>query len=286
MLFLFLPSVALGAPDDVQKRFKAMKKAYKANDMTAYGDALRSYLREVDNGDADVAFMYAMYLSDLGDATSAETLRWANVAIANRHQWPDQAYAMRLQPLYKRRIEASLVLWKDAVENYQTNRTDENWRRASQYQRLSSHYFRISNKCVLDGDCGPYFTVEVDETPLCDEIDPDQVTNEASVGRLDIATVACLEALGSSQAAMRRWVRDVLLDNAEGNESIPVWTRLVDWHLGAFDNHDVDILVGYVRQLDQQGETAAEATEKWALEALKLPSVPDDLQTELRAILR
>ncbi len=285
-MFLLIPSMAFGAPDDVQERFKAMKKAYESNDMTTYGEALRSYLRDVDNADADVAFMYAMFLSENGEEASAETLRWANVAIANRHQWRDDVYTMRLQPLYKRRIEATLVLWKDAVTQYEIERTDDNWKRASRYQQLSSHYFRVSNKCVLSGDCGPYFAVEVDETPLCETIDPNRVATEASVGRLDISTVACLEGLGATQPTMRRWVRDILLDNAEGNESIPVWTRLVEWHSEAFGRHDLDILMGYVRQLSARGETSTQVKEEWVLEALKLPDVPADLQAELRGFLR
>lgn len=114
-----------------------LANAEAAKDSAEWERLMRRHLDEIDQSDPDLCFKYAAWLSRQGLGRAAAVIRWAEVALENKHRWTGATYKSRVYSLLKLRAEASSRLWQAAETAYATGEhTPEDEARAN---RLRGH---------------------------------------------------------------------------------------------------------------------------------------------------
>lgn len=231
--------------------------AWEARDLRAYDALLRRHLTSIDPTDADIAYLYARYLGDLGPQLSEEVLRWSSVAISNRQQWPDNVYGTRLKIAYDLRIEATLLLWKEALEDFSLAPSDEGMAEVEKYRTLARGYLAESGPCLAEGHCGPEYQVTVEAGTLCPELDPVLVKGKAQLGALEEGERACLMAMHDDPFASKRRLQSLLLADATAARDPARWQELITWYEQSFGIPNAAFDLGYAELLAEGGTEAA-----------------------------
>lgn len=102
-----------------------MADAWAKGDQHRWEGIVRRHLNEIDRSDADLCFKFAKYLSERGPEYSDETMKWAEVALENRHQWTGDVHVSRVNSLYKIRAYASQMKWQYLEEQYAKEPSEE-----------------------------------------------------------------------------------------------------------------------------------------------------------------
>ena len=78
-----------------------------------WNQLMRRHLEDIDRSDPDMCMQYGVFLFKRGDDME-ETIRWANVALENKHTWSGKTYVSRVNNLLRLRAEAAYRIWNDA----------------------------------------------------------------------------------------------------------------------------------------------------------------------------
>lgn len=102
------------------------------NDRAEWERLVRRHLEDIDRSDPDLCFKYAAWLARQGTGRAQSVIRWADVALENKHRWSGETYKSRVNSLLKLRAEAATKLWQAAETEYTTGEhTPENEARAN-----------------------------------------------------------------------------------------------------------------------------------------------------------
>lgn len=102
------------------------------NDRAEWERLLKRHLEEIDRSDPDLCFKYAAWLARQGPGRAQSVIRWADVALENKHRWSGETYKSRVSSLLRLRAEAATKLWQAAETEYATGEhTPENEARAN-----------------------------------------------------------------------------------------------------------------------------------------------------------
>lgn len=102
-----------------------MANAYSKGDTKGWEKLAKRHLEEVDQSDPDIAYKYALQLAKGGAPRANGTIRWANVALENRHVWTGDTYTTRVYSLYKLRAVAAQSLWEAAEKEHAATPSDD-----------------------------------------------------------------------------------------------------------------------------------------------------------------
>lgn len=95
-------------------------------DDAAWLSLAERHLEEIDRSDPDICFKYALRLSRGGLEDAEEVLKWADVALENKHVWEGPLYTSRVYNLYRLKAETALRMWNDAEQDYVADRNSDN----------------------------------------------------------------------------------------------------------------------------------------------------------------
>jgi hypothetical protein len=88
-----------------------MADAWAKNQPHRWEAAVRRHLTEIDRSDADLCYLFSRYLSRTGPDGSAETIRWADLALENAQQWEGETHTKRVFELYRIKAIAAQTKW-------------------------------------------------------------------------------------------------------------------------------------------------------------------------------
>jgi hypothetical protein len=100
------------------------------------------HLEDIDRSDPDLCFKYVLVLSRLGVEDGEEVLRWADVALENKHMWEGPMYMSRVFNLYRLKTETAQRLWHDAEADYIESRSPEDEEIAEKYRGMAKNFAR------------------------------------------------------------------------------------------------------------------------------------------------
>jgi len=83
------------------------------------------HLDEVSQGNPDLCYKYALYLSKKGPARAYDVVKWAELALENKFFWHGELFKTRVYTLYKVRATAAMEIWNAAERDYAENPTEE-----------------------------------------------------------------------------------------------------------------------------------------------------------------
>lgn len=100
---------------------------------------VQRHLEDIDRSDPDLCFKYALELSRNG--RSLGVIRWADVALENKHRWQGATYKKRVFDLHRLKAQAANALWTAAEKEYATGEhTEENRAKAEKYRAMTKDY--------------------------------------------------------------------------------------------------------------------------------------------------
>lgn len=92
--------------------------AYAKAKMHRWEAAMRRHLTDIDRSDADLCYIFARHLARQGPDRSIETIRWTELALANKGKWEGQLRRDRVYALMRLRAIAAQQRWYQAEKHY------------------------------------------------------------------------------------------------------------------------------------------------------------------------
>lgn len=92
--------------------------AYAKGKMHRWEAAMRRHLTDIDRSDADLCYIFARYLARQGPDRSAETIRWAELALVNKGKWAGRLRIERVYALMRLRAIAAQQRWYQAEKHF------------------------------------------------------------------------------------------------------------------------------------------------------------------------
>jgi hypothetical protein len=249
----------------VRMSFVLIVDAYAKREIKRYVEMVERHLGSIHTTDADVAYLYALHLSEAGPAMGEEVVRWANVALANRNQWLEnhRTYRVMVRSLYNIRNESSMERAILAKKWYRAEATPESQRRLEQYQKRARYYLAVSGPCLVQGDCGPHFVVEVDEqTAECEELD--HLERKAKANTITDEEVDCLKWRYPKTGSRKARILSILAAWADKADEAPTWEALMSWHRNETGYDSAWLAYRYADHLGKKGELYALEVIRWS----------------------
>ncbi len=100
------------------------------------------HLEDFDRSDPDLCLKYALRLSRGGIEDAEEVLRWADVAMENKHVWEGPLYMSRVYTLYRLKAETADRLWHDAEQDFVEDRSETSSAAADKYRGMARNFAR------------------------------------------------------------------------------------------------------------------------------------------------
>lgn len=249
--------------------FVLIVDAYVSRDLTRYGQLMERHLAQYHTTDAEVAYLYANWLWRDRGPTDA-VLQWAKVALDGRRRWlANRAnYDRMVRALYDMLVQVSMERALAVEQEVGPNPSPEAQARLEAYRRHAKYWLVIAAPCLHDGECGPYFEVEVEGWAPCDDLVAMDVL--AKRGQLSDAHWTCLKSSFRKTAAPKRRILDVMATQADAVPEGAAWDDLLAWHWNVAGVEDPELAYRYAAYLSRQGGGSVEATEilKWSAVAL------------------
>lgn len=104
---------------------------------------MHRHLEDIDRSDPDLCLRYAAYLHKTRDVELAEdAIRWAGVALENKHIWDGDAYVKKVSGLHRLRAEAAHRLWVSAEKARAADPNPDSDRMAREFRGDAKSYSR------------------------------------------------------------------------------------------------------------------------------------------------
>jgi len=111
--------------------------AHARSDVALWETRVVRHIEEIDDSNPGLALRYAMHIWLAEEPDAAGTLRWADVALANRAAWTGDVYNDRVYSAFKLRCAASQRLWREAEDAKGESAEDEKSSMASRQRKLT-----------------------------------------------------------------------------------------------------------------------------------------------------
>ena len=102
-----------------------MTNAYSSWNMAKWERLIKRHLDEVDRSDPNLSYKYAQYLKKQGVGRAQGALRWADVALEQKHLWSGSNYVNKVYQLYKLKATVAQKLWMAAEKKHQAGPTPD-----------------------------------------------------------------------------------------------------------------------------------------------------------------
>ncbi len=136
----------LGLEDQQTERSRMsrmlMADAWAKGDPHRWEAALRRHLESIDRSDADLCFIFAVWLASRGPEEHEEALRWTRAALENAHQWEGERRVDRMDALHRVNAFASLSMWLRAEERALTAPTPEHRQQTGYWRNKTKNLAR------------------------------------------------------------------------------------------------------------------------------------------------
>jgi len=95
-----------------------MADAYAKKNDDRWETIVRRHLNDIDRSDPDLCYKFSVFMSKKGPQSADEVMKWADVALENKHVWDGSQYVKRVSSLYKVKAVAALRKWEWMEEEY------------------------------------------------------------------------------------------------------------------------------------------------------------------------
>ncbi len=103
-----------------------MKDAWSKGNPDRWEGIVRRHLDDIGRADPDLCYKFARYLSTYkGSDAFEETMKWADMALANRFIWEGDLHVKRVYALHRVKTLAAHRLWEDIEGRYVAGPTEE-----------------------------------------------------------------------------------------------------------------------------------------------------------------
>ena len=92
--------------------------AYAKGKLHRWEAAMRRHLTDIDRSDADLCYIFARFLAEQGPERAGETIRWAEIALANKERWVGPMRTERVYALLRLRAIAAQQRWYQAEQHF------------------------------------------------------------------------------------------------------------------------------------------------------------------------
>ncbi|MGC6492345.1 MAG: hypothetical protein ACON5B_05835 [Myxococcota bacterium] len=86
------------------------------DDRSGWARLVSRHLTRIDSSDPDMAYAYSRSLSRKGASKAGEVIRWAEVALENKHVWTGATYASSVDKLLDLRANAAMKIWNSRAK--------------------------------------------------------------------------------------------------------------------------------------------------------------------------
>jgi hypothetical protein len=80
--------------------------------------AMRRHLTDIDRSDADLCYIFARHLAEQGPERAGETIKWSEIALANKERWAGPVRTERVYALLRLRAIAAQQRWYQAERHF------------------------------------------------------------------------------------------------------------------------------------------------------------------------
>lgn len=119
-----------------------MANAYGAGDDGEWERLVLRHLDEVSQGNPDLCYKYALWLSGQGPSRASEVVRWSELALENKFFWRGELFTTRVYTLHKLRATAAMDLWNAAESAYAKDPSDALQARAESTRSTTKTFAR------------------------------------------------------------------------------------------------------------------------------------------------
>ncbi|TVQ87405.1 MAG: hypothetical protein EA397_19005 [Deltaproteobacteria bacterium] len=92
--------------------------AWAKGKMHRWEAAMRRHLNDIDRSDADLCYIFARFLAEQGPDRASETIRWSEIALANKERWAGDLRTERVYALLRLRAIAAQKRWYQAERHF------------------------------------------------------------------------------------------------------------------------------------------------------------------------
>ena len=100
-----------------------------------WAELVDRHLKEVDQSDPAISYLYAFYLNNRRDPDYDAVIKWSEVALERRTYWKGTTYTNRTFQLLKVRAMAATGLWEHYAEQRDIKKSDESRLQAKTFSR-------------------------------------------------------------------------------------------------------------------------------------------------------
>jgi hypothetical protein len=95
-----------------------MADAYAKKNDDRWEAIVRRHLTDIDRSDPDLCYKFSIFMSKKGPKSADEVMKWADVALENKHIWDGPQYVKRVSSLYKIKAVSALKKWQWMEEEF------------------------------------------------------------------------------------------------------------------------------------------------------------------------
>lgn len=103
---------------------------------------VKRHLQNIEKSQPDMCLSYAGYLFNKGPSRARQVIKWAEVALTNKHLWSGDARVTKVNSLYQLRAFAANSLWELNEQKLVKERTTENQDAVDQWRGQTKNFSR------------------------------------------------------------------------------------------------------------------------------------------------